>query len=715
MNGSPCHLLAHLISPPHTSPAANSKWVLLASVRISAEVCPVTEARQGATTSTMGSMIYRTGVGHLLFHVLCCSHRNLPPLSRPSSSRYDALDSSHRGCNIATGQATLFMAMALGLDPSSQDASTSYLNNPKQPLADSNTPTPFELLPFSPLPSAILVNTPLFMSSIIYFTCVPLATLLHQWTRWWLRFTQPRDSPHKQARSFVSHDVENFRVSPVVNALPKTLRLSFRVFVVGLFVWLCNVDRTVFRIVVLWSILHVVASCANRRTPLANLGKSCRRVWGTWITFRRFRPDTLSTVRSRAILKFLSSGFGASPRFDNLTTHNNDRPLDGIGKTSEKFAWKQPSKLDVHTLGQTLDALGESGAWEEFFNAITSLFDSDHVNSIEGHILNEFRIKFRGALNGFLDPTFSSTSVPEAIRNSQLITCLNATHAVLGTDEVSQILCDIFNGRWPELLQSVEMAHSLRRWGNSADKRLNHFVRKIVTHVVAGVQERDDQWISLAMAEFGVQDHVLRDNIEHGDSALLSLLIHITRQAFYCGSWTPFTLASFAQFEIRNTRPELQHEFCSLWNEIVREAWRGGADCTTVKILREIRQAFIGLHQGTDAAPTAFSARTNHYNPVLTQPLSYRFCNIAAHRPNWARQDPATNRFTIHHLTRGDSGSLPASTTQIGGSASHSRPPPSKTQRFPDNVGVLSIPSKTNVVHATTQQAEEVNIKGYDT
>ena len=104
-NGSPCHLLARLISLPHTSLTVNSKWVLLAGVRISTEVRPGTEARQGATTSAVSSMIYRTGVGHLLFHIPCCSHRSLPPLSRPSSSRYDALDSSHRDCHIATGQA----------------------------------------------------------------------------------------------------------------------------------------------------------------------------------------------------------------------------------------------------------------------------------------------------------------------------------------------------------------------------------------------------------------------------------------------------------------------------------------------------------------------------------------------------------------------------------------------------------------------------------
>ena len=103
--GSPYHPLAHLTSLPHINLTTNFKWVLLAGVRISTAVHLGMEVRQGATTSAVSSMIYRMGVGHLPFHVPCCSHRSLPPLSRPSSSRYEALDRSHRGCHIATGPA----------------------------------------------------------------------------------------------------------------------------------------------------------------------------------------------------------------------------------------------------------------------------------------------------------------------------------------------------------------------------------------------------------------------------------------------------------------------------------------------------------------------------------------------------------------------------------------------------------------------------------
>jgi len=390
-----------------------------------------------------------------------------------------------------------------------------------------------------------------------------------------------------------------------------------------------------------------------------------------------------------------------------LKTKYHNRFSDGIGKTAEKIAGELSSEIDVRILGSTLDGLGEDRARATFFAAIPGFFNSKQVKNLQEHLLNEFRIKFKPVLDGFLDHTFSSTLVSESFRSSQLIICLNATHAVLGRDGVLQILCDILTERWPELLQSVEMAHTLRRWSNGADDEITHYVRRIVTRVVAGVRERDDRWISLAMAEFGVPDHVLRDNLDHGDSALFALLIHITRQAFRTGSWTPFILSSLTKFDIRNTLPELQHEFCALWNEIVHEAWTGGTDSTAIDILREIRHAYIGLHQGTDAAPTAFSPYTNHFNPVLEQPLSYRFCNIANHRPDWTPEDPVANHLAVPPPTRANLGSSAASTTQVGDSPNHSpRPPPLEIPRFPGNANLFIISEESNIISRHPSSAD---------
>jgi hypothetical protein len=414
--------------------------------------------------------------------------------------------------------------------------------------------------------------------------------------------------------------------------MPKLIRFSLFLFFAGLLVSFIHVGHPVFGAVLDCMALATGAYIYITLLPI-------------------FRPDSArnalsSTVSSLftgmryTIFKVLSV-FYASHRFDISKMYYHNRPLDGI------------------------NALNDDDARANFFAAIPGFFNSEQVNNLEEHLPNGFRIKFERTLDGFLDRTASSKLVSESFRSSQLMVCLKATHVVLGRDGVLQILCDILSERWPELLQSVEMALALRRWSNiiGADDDITHYVRRIVTRVVAGVRERDDHWISLAMAEFGVPDHVLRDNLDHGDSALFALLIHITRQAFRTGSWTPFILLSLTQFDVCDTLPELQNEFCALWNEIVHEAWKGDPDSIAVNILREIRHAYIGLHQGTDAAPTAFFPRTNYYDPVLKQPVSYRLCNIANHRPDWTPEDPVANHLAVPP-TRADLGSSAASTIQ---------------------------------------------------
>ena len=471
------------------------------------------------------------------------------------------------------------------------------------------------------------MNTFLFLSFLISLFVTLLARLLQQWAHQYTSFTQqPGCSPTKRARirAIFFEGVDKYRIFWVVEALPALHRLSIYLFIVVLIAWLLDINQPTF--------CHIVSLVA-----LA----SAAYLWFKSLPIFRPNHSPLSpTIWSRytglvyVVFKVLSSSiFCVGRRFDILRGGYHIRMSDGIGKTAEKIAWQRRSEIDLRILISTLEALREDGALANFFEAIPDFFSSEEVNSLRDHILfEEFRVKFLLVLNGFFDRTFSSGLLSEPDRSIQLlITCLNAAYKALGTDGVPQILFNILNGdnQWGELLQSVEMAHSLRHWSKNTDDQITHYVRRIVTRVIVGVRERDERWISLAKTEFGVPDNVLWENIRHDNSAPLSLLIYVTRQAFRTGSWTPFVLNTLTQFDMCNTIPELQQEFCALWNEIVREAWIGGADCGAVKILREIRRTYIGLHQGTDAAPTAFSAHTNFFNPVLEQPWSYRFCDIA--------------------------------------------------------------------------------------
>jgi len=594
----------------------------------------------------------------------------------------------------------------LDLKPNSQDTSAFRLNNIQQLLADPTTSLPSEPPPFSPPKSAVWANVLLFLSLIISLTCSLLATLLHQWARRYIRSTQqPGSGPHERARvrAFFFDGIDKCHISWIVEALPTLLHLSICFFFAGVVAWLLNIDHLVFIAVVFWSGFSAVAYLWFTLSPIFSPNSPfyaplSPAIW--WL---------YTGIRYVALKVLCSPMFPVSRRLGrgDLKTDYHNRLLDGIGKTAKKMALQKSSEFDVHILQSTLDGLREDGARSRFFAAIPGFFSSQLVEIFQ--LPDEFRTKFGRALDGFLDRTFLSNSISESVRSYQLIICLSATSAVLGPDGVSQILYDILNGRWHELLPSIEMAQSLRRWAN-CDSQFTHYVRRIVTQIVVGVRGRDNRWISLTKDEFGVPDHVLRDNIAHGDSALLSLLIHKTREAFRSGFWTPFVLNTLTQFDMYNTIPELQHEFCSLWNEIVREAWKDGPDSTAVNILREIRHAYIGLHQGTDP----FSADTNYYNPVLTRPQSYRFCNIPSHRPDWipTPQDPIANHLIVPTPTRVTFSPSAASTTQLQlGDSPHPSPRSTSLEihGLVPNADILVISPKANVMHTATRQAEETN------
>ena len=353
-----------------------------------------------------------------------------------------------------------------------------------------------------------------------------------------------------------------------------------------------------------------------------------------WSALKSFMDRTLSSnsvvesVKTRRIIicrDIVSSTLGS--RCDTLSDLFNQAPAsdERLVRLRAMAQWR------FHILESILDALGEDGARETFLEAIPRIFDSNLFNRLKEHRPDDFRSKLSEALSGFLDCTVSFRSVTESVRSNRLVICLSAARAALGVDGVSRILQNILNGRWPELIQSVEMVQSLKYWSDKNDKRFTPYVQRIVSQVVVDVSERDKGWISLVKAEFAVSGQVLRRYISRGNSVLLFILIHMTRQAFDTGSWTSLVLSLLSEFDIHDTLPRLQHTFCALWNNILLEARDQGEDNTYVKILREIRRPYIDLHQGTDAAPM-FSADTQFYDPVLVQPSSYRYCNIASHR-----------------------------------------------------------------------------------
>ena len=284
--------------------------------------------------------------------------------------------------------------------------------------------------------------------------------------------------------------------------------------------------------------------------------------------------------------------------------------LGGVEKVVEKAVLRRLSKIDISILDWTITSLGDDDSLKNFFEAIPGFFNSKIVKHLDGNIPEELAIKFGDALKGFLDRTLSSNSVndSETLRRLDI-----ATNAI-----------------------------SVARNFSFSFTQVGEMPKVTVARFLSSVQERDDRWITLAARVSGLSEQELRENIGLGDdSVLLAILIHVTRQCFHSNNSYHEGLETLLKFNIGNTLPRLQHDFCTLWNEIVQEARKRRYDATSVRILYRIRHDYIALHQGTDAAPTEFTASTTWFNNILYHPSSYPLCNLASHRPGSVAQQPA--------------------------------------------------------------------------
>ena len=322
---------------------------------------------------------------------------------------------------------------------------------------------------------------------------------------------------------------------------------------------------------------------------------------------------------------------------------------------------------------------------------------------------SELRIRFSDALEGFLRRTLVSDSVIESIKIRRFDICLKAMDVIHGSYTVSRFLHTILDEPLSQALQSIEAGHSLARWCKNEVQNIAEPARCIVARILAGLRKRDDRWIALAVDTFDLQERqaqVIRDNAPRSDDVLLSILIHCTRQATHPDAfWTPRILASLSKFKVRQALPELQHDFCDLWNNVVLEARDERVGDTCVDILRSIRHTYVALHQGTSAAPTAFSALISDSDRILQNPSSYPLCTISSHHPHTLpHTHTATAGETSHHAP------VPASATvPRRGVIPNPSTPPTRPDR--PHLSTLNHPISPEMAYTGAMQAN-VDIAG---
>lgn len=629
------------------------------------------------------------------------------------------------------------------LQPSSQDTSTFYLATITQILAASNVSQQIISLPppppnpsaFRPPKSAIWFNSLWFSSLVLSLTCALLATSLQQWARRYVRVTQPRHSPHKRARirAFFAEGIEKLHLPWAVEALPALLHISVFLFFAGLVVFLSTVHQTVFSTVLgcmglcvglylCITLLPIFRHDSPYYTPLTSVAWFCA-TGISWLVLRILKTIA-SELHGRKLVS-LDSWYQLSV----IESLQSKRFFRGFTKETEDFALRLSSAIDVRGLSWTFNSLEEDHELEDFLACIPGFLSSHEVMDPASVLMEVIDRVPAMAYTVFLfiERTFSSGLVSEAIQERRKNVYMKAL------DLVTPLLPFTFYQAlhlWEsDHNPTVHIFGSLDFWllaeahTQDDDPDVAISAQCMTAAIATTAQERDQLWFNIVMRQLDVSEDTLHTYLAHGDSILLANLIHIVERltpphsnaaeyTLNLDGLIRHTLRIARNFEIIGTLPELQYQFCALWNRIAFMAY--DQELSEVErryartILRVIRIVYISLHDGTDSQPTAFSSSTQSLDPILWDESSYPICTTLLHHHLSLSPIPDSTRSYV--FDKGDGVALlRSSPEQITSSPaaispSHSEeilPEPMVSSPYPPTLATHSSTPITSEGHAT--------------
>ncbi|KAF8267419.1 hypothetical protein EI94DRAFT_1786428 [Lactarius quietus] len=498
---------------------------------------------------------------------------------------------------------------------------------------------------FTPPKYAIWVNAFWFLSLAISLTCALLATLLQQWARRYIRRTQPRYSPHKRGRirAFYAEGVDNLHLPWAVEALPALLHLSLFLFFAGLLVFLFNTNHGAFAAVAWWIAFLTTAYLFITFMPLFRYESPYYAPLSSSAWFVATGVLTLTFQLLCWLDRLECFSDNAWEYLDKRRKHYREWFVRGLSKSAEEFARTLSPAIDGRALMWTLGSSDEDQELLRFFEGIPGFCNSEVLTDPIGACIKPNMERLTEALIGLVHRTITSNLVAPKTKARRLVICREAMKAAsLCTNP--QVFRRIICGEWDGLLSSFDFGLFL---GDAVDSDpvTAYHSQAILSIILPRVheRERDERWFQLAIRHLGFQRPVLANYLEHGDSLSLATSIRIFRDiihthfdSFWLGD--PFTrwkvLERVSQFDIRGTLPTLKHDFCDLWNEVVDRAKSSDPRIRSISIaiLRYVRNSYIALHQGTDSAPTAFSASTADDDHALILSSSYLPCKESDHR-----------------------------------------------------------------------------------
>jgi len=496
--------------------------------------------------------------------------------------------------------------------------------------------------------SDVWVNGLWFLSLVISLTCALLATLLQQWARRYLRVAYPRCSPQKRARirAFYKHGVEKLHIRWTIELLPALLHISLFLFFAGLSVFLFGIHRTIFKVITAWigvcgilyaslTFLPVIHKDSPYSSPLSSTFSFCL----TGIRYIFFRLLQKFPHFDASICMPLRSRDPRAVHLDDFFSHS-------MSKTAEEYALKLDPSIDYRSLMWMFQSLDEDTDLEKFFEGLPRLCDSETGKKLNLQLgfIKQNKERLSNALIGLMNRTLSSNLFPDFVKQRRVIIC---TKVIESTSLFGPwwILRSVLLGGWHRFLGCIEFGLFVQNW-DIPHKVTCFYAQCVAALTISIVRDHDERWNQLASGLLDVSKSLLQKYIGNGDSILLANALFIIRRTVqtYSGSAerhrhdiigaSSKTLETVCKLDIRGTLPELQHEFCGLWNQLVDTAQtdpRPHHVFVATTTLKNIRKLYIALHKCSD---TAFYTTTDDRDSILDNPKSYPMCDIDDHHPS---------------------------------------------------------------------------------
>ena len=466
-------------------------------------------------------------------------------------------------------------------------------------------------------------------------------------------------------RAIFADGLHNMHISWVVEGLPTLLHLSLFLFFGGLVIFLFHVDSEVFRAVVWWIGLFSMVYVSITLLPLIRhdspyYAPLSTPAWSLYAGIQcvKFRILYIITsacnrcnVAPRLITRIQPRGgwvlwSTASYRYRYWMFRGVEMAAEAI--VSDQYMELFDARIDARIFDWTIGALGDDSSLEKFFEAIPGFVNSKLVYNLRELLSDNVLDRLSEVAHGFMGRTWSSNSISDSEKLRRLDITTNAM-ALIRISDVSSIIRKILEEHWNEAPQSIELGHALARWCSSDDACTALYAQSIIGMILGRARERNDSWFALAarvssvLAEHDLQADIA-DGGRPGDSVLPAILIRIARQCSRKTRVIDCVMGTLSKLDITKTLPRLQHDFCTLWNEIAQDLMLGIRPFSgfLACILNYLQPAYIALHQGTDGFPAAFFASTN-YLDYFKFPITfgeqdpYPHCNVASHR-----SDPTT-------------------------------------------------------------------------